>query len=88
MNRVIFPQRIVWLTCKSILLLKNSYLLRAKVKYLFFIIYRILNGNEIASITETAFENVSDLLDLELNNNRLTLLPAGVFENLAKLRKL
>lgn len=50
--------------------------------------FRILNGNEIASIAETAFQNLPDLLDLELNNNRLTLLPAGVFENLNKLRKL
>ncbi|GBP07180.1 Leucine-rich repeats and immunoglobulin-like domains protein 3 [Eumeta japonica] len=48
----------------------------------------ILNNNEIASISETALENMSDLLDLDLNNNRLSILPAGVFANLAKLRKL
>lgn len=82
-SRITFQAQTVCFTCNLVL----DHLL-SDIDQCFTLFFRILNGNEISSIGENAFENLSNLQDIELNNNHLTTLPGGVFKSMGKLRKL
>ena len=47
-----------------------------------------LNNNEIISLRTGVFDPLVELVDLELQGNRLATLPGNIFRNLGKLRKL
>lgn len=49
---------------------------------------RLLSQNDISIIEEHSLDNLTELINLKLSNNRLSTLPIGVFESLNKLKKL
>lgn len=50
--------------------------------------HRNLNNNQIEKLDRRAFETLVLLVDLKINNNRITQLPTGLFTKLKKLKRL
>lgn len=52
------------------------------------IVCRNLNNNGIRDLQDDSFKNLNNLHELKLNHNRLAALPAELFSNLLKLKRL
>lgn len=56
--------------------------------FLVLIARRNLNNNQINRLDRRSFETLVQLNELKLNQNRVHMIPTGLFTNLKKLKKL